>query len=275
MTTRASFSGLLSFGMVQFPVRAYATSTDRSEESPLHIIHEACLAPVKQGYTCLACGEAVSSRIKGFQHDGHWYSVTPDDLAATEDPGEDDLHRVTVHLTVHPGYLSHLWFRRAYFLVPGSDAAERPYTLFGRALRDCKRTAIVTFMSRGKGHLGAVMPHPEFGLVLWSLYFADEVKQLADHGVSIAETKLTPKEIVLAKKLVESLDSKFVHEDFLDEGKERLRRVMTAKVAKLPIPKPIPVQETAPNVISIVELLQKSVKSVGEQKKAPKRRRHA
>src|SRR5262249_54890695 len=68
----------------------------------------------------------------------------------------------------------------------------------------------------------------QHGLTLHTMYFANEIRQLPDYGVT-EEVKLNPQEVKLGEQLVESLTEPFKPKKYHNEFQERLKALVEAK----------------------------------------------
>ena len=71
-----------------------------------------------------------------------------------------------------------MYFEDSYYLGAG-EGGEKPYRLLADALSKSKRAAIAQLVSRGKEQLVLIRPY-ENGLIMHSLYYANEVRNFAD-----------------------------------------------------------------------------------------------
>jgi len=126
-------------------------------------------------------------------------------------------------------------------------------------LKDTGKVGIARVVLKTRQHLAAVKPK-EDALVLELMHFPDEV--LEPEGLDLPrEEKLGKKEIDMAKSLVETMSGKWNAEEFHDEYREKLLKLIEEKAERggkeVPGGKVKP--KPATNVVDLVAVLQKSL----------------
>jgi hypothetical protein len=91
-----------------------------------------------------------------------------------------------------------VYFESAYYLGAG-EGGEKPYRLLVDVLAKTNRAAIAQLVTRGKEQLMLIRPY-ENGLIMHSLYYANEVRNFADIAKG-ENTKLSDAEIDLGADL--------------------------------------------------------------------------
>jgi DNA end-binding protein Ku len=99
---------------------------------------------------------------------------------------------------------------------------EKPYRLLADALAKSNRAAIAQLVTRGKEQLVLIRPY-ENGLIMHSLYYANEVRNFAEIPKAESE-KLTDNEIELGATLIEDMSDGFSPAKYRDEYRDRSRR---------------------------------------------------
>jgi DNA end-binding protein Ku len=129
--------------------------------------------------------------------------------------------------------------------------------LFLAALRATKRDAIAKIAMHNREHVVLIPPSPEGGLVLHTLYYPDELHR-ANRSEPPKE-KYSAKELELARSLVSHLKAPFKPQEFRDEYRENVERLIDQKrkgqkVTQIGRPRKAP-------VIDLMEALKRSLKS--------------
>lgn len=267
MVGRASFSGNLTLGLVVIGVKAYAVSADN--DIGLNWLHRECLSQVSQAWKCKACGLLVEKPVKGFHAETGWVVIEPTDLASM---GLEEDASIPILTFISRSVVSPLLFDRQYYLMPYSPEASRPYYLLARALSQEKLEAVVSYISRGKSHLGVVSPVGN-DLALRSVCYYDEIRELSDYGIKRPPApEFTQRELKLARDLVKRMSGEFEHSQYPNISKTRLLELIEAKAAGRPI-RPIPVSVEAPKVLDLSIALETSLKNLNSRKRrAPGRK---
>jgi DNA end-binding protein Ku len=172
-------------------------------------------------------------------------------------------------VATHPVY-----FEDTYYLGAGKNG-ERGYRVLVRALEQTCWVAVGTFTWRGKITPIAIRVH-KGGLLLQSLYFADEVQNAAeiDEG---PEPKIRDQERTLAERLISELSAtEFRPENYEDEYRKRVLKAIEQKVAGQEIAR-VEVEARPPTTDLVATLkaslernaLAKAPSSKSEQEAAP------
>ena len=130
--------------------------------------------------------------------------------------------------------------------------------------------AVAKIALRDREHLAAL--HPTNGALLMNtLHWPDEIRSVEGLKGLEGDIKINPKELEMAKALIESLADSFDPSRFKDEYKEAVMKVVQAKIDGEVIEAPAAPQTA--KVMDLMEALRASVeqakKSRATQKKAP------
>jgi DNA end-binding protein Ku len=251
---RASWSGTLSLGLVNIPVKAIPLVRDRSIH--FRMIHEKCRTPISYKKLCEKGEEVLDSEIIfGFEVTrGEYVLLNKEEIneAKPESSSVIRLDSFIDFLEVDPHY-----FERTYLLVP--DRSEEPYALLREIMKKKKRAAIglVTMFSRERIVL---VHHYHNAVVATTMRYEDEV---LDPGISHQIAQLpTPNEneLKLAGEIVERLTAPFDLARYHDHYRERLEQLISArqKGEKVRITKRKPVAEAK----DLMEALRKTAESL-------------
>ncbi len=257
---RASWKGTISFGLVTIPIKVYSAQRDRSVSFTL--LHKDCMTPIKYKKWCPKCNREVSSDeiVKGYEiAKGEYVVLTDEDL--------EKIPLKTVKSVQILGFVrkeevdNPLLFRKVYYIVP-DKGGEKAYTLLREALKAEGRVAVAKVAIRGKEYLALVYPlNRILGLVL--LYYADEIVP-EEELPAFAEGEVTPEELELARELIRMLEKPFVHEEYKDEYREALEKLIKQKLEG----KEIVIPETKPEEVKeLVEALKATVAEIRKKKR--------
>jgi DNA end-binding protein Ku len=200
--------------------------------------------------------------VKGFEtgRDEH-VEITPDELKALE--AEANEH-AEIEEFVPLGGIDPLYFDKAYYLGP-DKGGEKVYRLFARALHEQQRAAIVKLVMRGKEKLAVVRPTAAERLVLETLHYADEVRDVSE--IPLPEVHLNEAEVRLAGQVIGSRAVDAWQPDrYHDTYRERVLALIEQKRQGRPARAPSP--EGPPPVIDLMEALRRSLVSA---EKRPRR----
>jgi DNA end-binding protein Ku len=121
-----------------------------------------------------------------------------------------------------------IYFNKSYYLEPEKNAA-KPYVLLRDALEDSDRVAIVKVALRQRESLATLRVRDDV-IVLETMIWPDEVRR-PEFGFLDEDVTVRPQELEMARSLIESMTGDFEPEQYSDEYRAALERVIEAKVA--------------------------------------------
>ncbi len=278
---RTTWNGSLTFGLVSIPVGLAPATKPAARQSDVsfRLLHRECLTPIKQKRWCPKHDREVGPDeiVKGWEASkGHFVLVEEGELEALE--GHDDSRSIEISRFVPVEQVDPIWLDRTYFLVPGAaPAARRPYRLLLEAMRETSTGALGRFIRSGRETLCLVRARGD-GLVLETLYLAEDVYSDAEIAEAMEETEVKEPELALAHQIIQSLEGAFEPVELTSSYRRDLRALLEAKLAGGEVPLPTePEPELAP-AADLLEALKASVEAAktakpdGSKKKAtPKR----
>lgn len=221
---RAIWTGAISFGLVNVPVKLYAATEDH--DVALHQVHSADGGRIRYQRRCEVCDKVVSFEDidKAYVEGDDIVVLTKDELDAI--PQEHD-REISVVEFVPNEQLDPILFERSYFVQP-TGKSPKAYVLLRRTLESTDRTAIVQFALRQKTRLAALRVRGDV-LVVQNLLWPDEVRE-SDFAAPESEARISAKELELSAALVDSFSGDFEADQFTDEYQVELRKLVQAKL---------------------------------------------
>lgn len=268
---RAIWSGAITFGLVNVPVKLYSATEDHDVE--LHQVHDRDGGRIRYERHCEICGEIVPYEHidRAYADEEETVVLTKQDLASI--PQERD-REISVVEFVPSAQVDPLLFERSYYLEP-SGKTTKAYVLLRRTLEKTERTAIVQFALRQKTRLAALRVRGDV-LLLQTLMWPDEIREPAFPALD-QRVRISAKEMQLSAALVKSFSDDFEPERFHDEYQEQLRKLIEAKrKAGDAIDTEETFGETEPSggeVIDLMEALKQSVQRSRAKKKQGARKK--
>ncbi|WP_114855137.1 Ku protein [Brachybacterium sp. YJGR34] len=219
---RAIWSGEISFGLVNVPVKLYGAT--RSHDLSFHQVHDEDHGRIRYERHCEVCGREVDyDHIDKAYDDGDKTVVLTDeelDALPAEDNDEIDVVQFVPDEQIDPILLG-----TSYFLEPVGRSS-KAYVLLRRTLADTERTAVVTFTLRTKTRLGVLRIHGDL-LALQTLRWPTDLREV---DFAPSRTRISTKELTMASALVDQFSGDFEPEQFTDEYQEQLRELVDAKL---------------------------------------------
>jgi DNA end-binding protein Ku len=267
---RAIWSGTISFGLLNVPVKLYSAVARRGIS--LREIRESDGARIKHRRVAEGTDEEVpyGEIVKAFEITADRYvPLTKDEMEAL---APEKTRAIEVQDFVDLDQIDPIYFDSPYYLGP-AEGAEKAYSLLAQAMEESGKVAIARFVFRNKEHLAALRPGDGV-LTLTTMRFADEVVppgELEDVLPS-GKPKVAKQEVEMAEQLIESLTREFDPSAYRDEYREQLlslierkaegKEVLTAPATEEPKP------TAAPDLMSALE---ESIAAVKEKKPAKRK----
>jgi DNA end-binding protein Ku len=255
MAMRAIWKGAISFGLVNIPIALY--SATRTEALKFRLLRANDLSPVNYKRVAEADGKEVpwESIVKGYEYEKGKFVVLKDEDFARVDI--EATQTVDIVRFVDLDEVSPTYFHKPYYMEP-QKGGDKAYVLLREALKSTGKIAIAKVVIKTRQHLAAVKPQGD-GLMLELMHFANELIDVNEFKLPAAKD-VGKKELQMAEALVNSMSDKWEPEEFVDEYKEALEKVIEEKIekgGKLPAVAQKKVKAT--NVIDLVSVLQKSL----------------
>lgn len=224
---RAVWTGSVTFGLVNVPVKAYGATEDH--DLSFHQVHDKDGGRIRYERRCEVCGEKVEYKHidKAFEEDGDTVVLTDEDLDSLPEADNDEIEVVQF---VPADQIDPLMLEKSYYLAP-EGKTPKSYLLLRQTLLDSELIAVVRFALRQKTRLGVLRVVNKV-IVLQGLMWADEVRELDfddEFKGTKSRAKIGEKELKLSKQLVESYASDFTPEEFEDDYQAELRKLIDAK----------------------------------------------
>jgi DNA end-binding protein Ku len=226
---RSLWTGSLSFGLVNVPVRVETAVRDRD----LHFrqIHEKDGAPIETQRWCSKEDTEVpyDEVTRGYElDDGDQVIISDLELQAIEPRRTRtiDIEQFVELADVDPMYFDH-----PYWLVPASDddGAVRAYRLLTEVMGQTDRAALGRFVMRAKEYL-AIIREREGALALTTMRFADEVRDPKDIDAATQKShKPARKQLDAAVAVIDALTTEWEPDKHKDRYRNRLRKVVDRK----------------------------------------------
>lgn len=225
MAARAIWKGQLLLGDQRIPLKLYSAVEDRQVR--FRLLHEKDRVPVKQVMSNPISGDRVeySDARRGYETgDGHMIVLDDEDLGSLEPEASREIELLRF---VEPHELPNAWYDRPYYLGPDGDHALRSWSALGAALEETSREGVVRWTMRKKRYHGALRLHAGVPMLV-TLRSAEEVISAA--ALEPPEGRdFDPKELEMAKRLVEMLEGPFEPETWEDTHRSRVLELIEAK----------------------------------------------
>jgi DNA end-binding protein Ku len=252
---RAIWSGALTFGLVNVPVKLFSAVSQK--EVHFNMLHGKDGARIRMKRFCSAEDREVPFEeiVKGYEVGKERYvAITPEELEALDPKAT---RTVEIRDFVSLAEIDPIYFETTYYLVPEKTAA-KAYRLLLEAMRQSGKVAIASFVLRTREALCCVRPVEDV-LALSTMNRADEIVPISE--LEVPETvEPSPRELQMAEQLVASLSSPFEPERYPDVHRERVLALVEKKAAGEVIEAPAPEASPA-KVVSLADALSASLEA--------------
>lgn len=246
-----TWKGHLTFGLVSVPLKLYPAA--RSRRIEFHQIHKPCRTRLRRPLFCPTCNRLVERTevVKGYEYEKGQYLLIGDEeikKVAPETGGSMEIGEFVALSEIDP-----LYFETSYLAVPDKSGA-KAYRLLVETLEKTGKAALAKVAMHQREYLVAIRARAH-GLTLHTMYFSNEIREVAEYGHFEAEVK--PQEIKLATELVENLSTHFKPERYHDEYEARLQALVDAKLKGKKVP--VAAERKLAPVVDMMEALKRSL----------------
>jgi DNA end-binding protein Ku len=263
---RAIWSGAISFGLVNVPVKLYAATSPKSVR--FHQLSSKTGGRIKQKRVDSTTGEEVPYEeiVKGYEITPDRYVViTPEELDTLDAKATKT---IDVEDFVDLADIDPIYFDHAYYVAPATGGA-KAYRLLLDAMRESGKVALARIVLRSKQQLAALRPAGDV-LTLSTMLFGDEVlaPDRLDELDSVSEAEASERELTMARQLIESLSSDFEPAKYRDEYRDRVLALIERKAGGEEITAQPAAEEDEP-APDLMAALEASLAAVKDDKRAP------
>jgi DNA end-binding protein Ku len=252
---RAIWSGSISFGLLNVPVKLYSAVSRKNVS--FRELRESDGSRIRHKRVAEADGKEVPYEdiVKGYEISPEQYVIVTREELEEIDPKKT--RAIEIQDFVDLDDIDPIYFDHPYYLGP-DKGAEKAYALLVKAMGDAKKVAIARFVLRNRENLAAIRP-AENVLTMATMRFADEVvapDELGDDVIPQDGRKLDKREVEMAKQLIDSLTADFDPGKYRDEYREELLSLIDRKAHGKAVVEPVseePKPTKAPDLMAALE----------------------
>ena len=220
---RALWTGSISFGLVNVPVRLYSAVSEHRLQ--FHYVHEKDESPIGYQKICKLEEKPVPDKeiVKAFEYrKGKYVYMEDEDFEAARVEGYK-----TIEITDFVPYeqIDPVYFAHTYYAGP-QEGAEKVYSLLVKAMEDSELAAIAKFVMRDRQYLGALRVR-DGTITLEQLYFSDEVRSAK--AIRPKRARVEKRELEMAQQLIDNFSGDWKPEQYKDTYRDALSKVIEAK----------------------------------------------
>jgi DNA end-binding protein Ku len=272
--SRAIWKGSIDFGLVNIPVRLY--SAESFGQMNFDLLDKRDFSRVRYRRVNEKTDREVpwDEIVKAYEYEkGEYVALSDDEFTQANVQATQ-----TIAITdfVDAAEVSPVYYDKPYYLEPLKNG-RRAYALLREVLDKTGKAGIAKVVIRTRQHLAMLFADgPK--LVLNLLRFSHEIRDASGLDLPKVSVKSASKELEMAKRLVETMDSKWNAEKYRDEYRDDLMKIINRKIKSgkskvIETTKPAARPQGRGKVIDIMHLLKQSVKRADRKKDEPTRQR--
>ena len=258
---RPIWSGSLSFGLVNVPVKMMSATRDLGVH--FNQLHEKDNARIEVRRVCSKEDKEVpyDEVVRGYETSpGRYVVLTKDEIQA---PARERGKTIDLEDFVPDDQIDPIYYDSPYWLGPQKDADEA-YAVLLAALEQTGLVGIGRFALRTREQLVALYP-VDGALRVSTMRFHDEVVEPDDLDLPQPAKQVSDREAKMAEALVASLETEFDPTEYEDTYRQRVLEVVNAKAEGRQVAAPEAAPEEAD--ADLMALLEQSVKGARKTKK--------
>jgi len=252
---RAIWSGSISFGLVNIPVKMFGGS--RSHEGlDLNMLHKKDHARIRYARICRQDGKEIpyDEIEKGYEYkEGDYITLSAEDYKKADAKRAESIE---IRQFVDESEIDSRYYDKPYYLEPGKGA-DRAYALLRDALEQSGKIALAKYALRERDNMAAIKPYGR-ALILNQLRFPADLREPT--GLKFPKEGAKVEEVKMALQLIKQQTKHFIPEDWHDTYTEELEEIIAEK-AKGHKPKQRGKEPTETKVSDLMATLKASLKS--------------
>ena len=265
MAARPIWSGTITFGLLNIPVQLM--SGERHVDLHFRMLDSRNNARIRYERINEETGDEVPWKevVKAFEYDkGNYVVLDKEDFAKA---APESTESVDIEAFIDASDIGPEYFEKPYYLVPAKKA-EKGYVLLRETLKRLKTAGLARVVIRTREYLALVLPR-EDALLLMLLRYPQEIVPVDEYAFpdkNLSAYRVSAKELDMAESLVKSMIGEWNPDEYHDDFRERLTKVIEARIkAKGGVRAPSAEEVAMPkdastNVVDFMSLLQKSIK---------------
>jgi len=225
MASRSIWTGSITFGLVNIPVKLFVAVREKSIQ--FHMLHDQDHMRLQRKMVCPADGKEVHAEhvAKGYEISPGQYVVVREKELEAAAPKKS--RTIEIEDFVALGEIDPIYFDRPYYIVPQEQGA-KAYRLLVESMEKSKKVGVARFVMRNKEYLCALRPQ-EGALILETMHFNDEVIPVDKVEGVPHHAKSDEREMKMASQLIESLSTHFKPEKYHDTYREAVHELIEKK----------------------------------------------
>ncbi|MGG0669844.1 Ku protein [Sporosarcina koreensis] len=264
------WKGSISFGLVNIPIKLH-TATENNDIK-LRQLHKECHSPISYQKVCPICDKEVKNEeiVKAYEYTKNKFVVLDDeDLEKLKKENEDKAVEIIDFVKLEE--IDPIYFERSYFMAPDANGG-KAYALLRKALKESGKIGVAKIIIRSKEQLAVVRVYKD-ALLMETIHFPDEVRNVGDVPNIPDEETIVKKELDTALLLVDQLTTAFDPDKYTDEYRTALMELIEEKKAgNVTVAKTEKKAISPSNTSDLMAALQASLDKTKKKKPTPRKK---
>ncbi|HET9136210.1 MAG TPA: Ku protein [Candidatus Kapabacteria bacterium] len=234
---RPIWKGAITFGLVSIPVKV--VTAVRESTLDLDMLDSRDLSHIKYKRVNEETGKEVPFEqiVKGYKYKGDYVVLEEEDFIEAD---VEKSKTIDIINFVDESEIETIYYEQPYYLEP-EEAGKKAYGLLRDALADSGKVGVTLFVMRKKESLAILRPYDKV-IVLDKIRFEEEIVDPSQLDLP-PHSKARPKELAVAKQLIDQLTEEFDITSYKDTYSKKLLDIIHAKatgkrkVKKVPKPR--------------------------------------
>jgi DNA end-binding protein Ku len=272
---RAIWTGAISFGLVNVPVKLYSATSPKTVR--FHQLSSKTGNRIKQKRVDPQTGDEVAFEdiVKGYELSPDRYVlIEPEELDALDPKATKT---IDIEEFVDLDEIDPIYYDHSYYLAPTTGGA-KAYRLLLDAMRQAGKVGIGRVVIRSKQQLCALRPTGDV-MTMSTMLFGDEVltPDRIDELEAVGEAEASERELTMAQQLIDSLSAEFDPGKFRDEYRDRVLDLIERKAAgeEIAVQPQAEEEAPAPDLMAALEASLAEVRSGSSDAPEPKDKKPA
>lgn len=222
---RAIWTGAISFGLINIPVKIFSAVEDSSLD--MDLLDQKDHAHIKYKRVNEDSGKEVpyANIVKGYKMDDKYVILENEDFEAAD---AEKTKTIDIQSFALEKEIDSIYYEQPYYLQPQKGAA-KAYGLLRDALEASGKVGVTNFVMRNKDSLAILKPYKEV-ILLNKIRFAQEIRGTKELKIP-KSTTTNKKEVAMARKLIDQLTEKFDISSYKDEYTAKLLQIIKNKAS--------------------------------------------
>jgi DNA end-binding protein Ku len=263
---RPFWRGYLKLSLVTAPV-IMTPALSESGKVRFHTLNRKTGNRVMSRYVDAETGHPVAEddEVKGYPRDSGQYVLLED--AEIDSVALESTRSIDIENFVPADEIDWIWYDRPHYLTPSEPVGEEAFCVIRDAMRKSGMRGLSRLVLYRRERPVMLEPKGK-GIVLWTLRYADEIRDEAAYFSRIDAEKPEKPLLALVTKLIDERTRPWTPKMADDPVQARLLDIISSrKKHRRPARKPKEPPGNAPNVVNIMDALKKSLSAESRSKK--------